>query len=33
MKVWKETSHASLPHLVYRIQREEWTSLPSPRPT
>jgi ribosomal-protein-alanine N-acetyltransferase len=27
MKVWKETTHGGLPHLVYRIQREEWGAL------
>jgi RimJ/RimL family protein N-acetyltransferase len=25
MKVWKETMHAGLPHLVYRVLREEQT--------
>jgi RimJ/RimL family protein N-acetyltransferase len=30
MKVWKETTHAGLPHLVYRIRREEWEVLSHP---
>jgi [ribosomal protein S5]-alanine N-acetyltransferase len=27
MKVWKKTSHGGMPHLVYRIQQEEWRAL------
>ncbi len=27
MKVWKETTHSGLRHLVYRIRREEWEAL------
>jgi RimJ/RimL family protein N-acetyltransferase len=27
MKVWKETLHAGLPHLVYRVRRSEWNSV------
>ena len=30
MKVWKETTHAGLPHLVYRIRRDEWEALARP---
>lgn len=26
MKVWKETTHAGLPHLVYLVRRREWES-------
>jgi len=27
MKVWKETTHAGLPHLVYRVRRSEWDAV------
>lgn len=27
MKVWKETMHAGLTHLVYRVRRSEWNSV------
>ena len=27
MKVWKETTHAGFPHLVYRVRRSEWNSV------
>lgn len=30
MTVWKETIHAGLPHLVYRVLRSEWNALMEP---
>lgn len=30
MKVWKETTHSGLRHLVYRIRKEEWDALSRP---
>jgi [ribosomal protein S5]-alanine N-acetyltransferase len=28
MKVWKETNHSGLRHLVYRVTRKEWSTPP-----
>jgi RimJ/RimL family protein N-acetyltransferase len=30
MTGWKETIHAGLPHLVYRVLRSDWNSLREP---
>jgi len=27
MTVWKETTHAGMPYLVYRVRRSEWNSV------
>ncbi len=27
MTVWKETTHAGLPHLIYRVRRSEWDAV------